>query len=85
MNSDPSDPPSHPDWSIVELLEAVADARDEDVMDLPPLGEYLDPEAFERFLVSTSVPTSIRIEVYGCTVELDGDGTVTVVDDGDSR
>ena len=60
----------------IELLIAVADARDEEVGSLPPLAHALDPDALERFVESTTVPTTITLDLYGCTVEVDADGTV---------
>lgn len=75
-------PPSSdsPDRSIhiSEILQAIAEARDEDVTDLPPIANDLDPEALVRFVESTTVPTAIAIELYDCHVEIDESGEVRV-------
>lgn len=78
----PSEATSSDAESIVfALLEVVAEARDVAITDLPPIGEFFTPDALDEFLSSATTPTTVRLEVYGCLVELHEDGTVAVVDD----
>ena len=44
-------------------------------------GDVTDPTALERFLQSSTVPTTVAFNVYGCQVEIDGDGNVTATED----
>lgn len=81
MSARPGEPPEPPSSRLLfDILEAIADVRDETVITLPPIGEVLDPDALERLLESTTVPTSVVLEVYGCRVEIDGDGDVAATD-----
>lgn len=61
---------------VVRIVEAIADARGEDSMAVPPLASYLDPEALERLVERTTVPTTVSIELHGCHVEVDAQGDV---------
>lgn len=73
LHSGPPDPAA----LIRKIVEAVAEARDEDVTDLPPIGDVLDPEALAVFIESTTVPTTVALEFYDCYVEVDDNGDVT--------
>lgn len=73
MSSVPSDRSIH----VSQILQAVAEARSEDVTDLPPIGKLLDPEALVEFVESTTVPSAISLEIYDCQVQITGDGDVT--------
>jgi hypothetical protein len=69
-----------PDRVLLDIVEAVADARDEDVTDLEPIYDFFDPVALQRLLGSASVSTTVELTVYDCRVEVRGDGRVTVID-----
>jgi hypothetical protein len=73
-------PPSDTDRILLDVLRAVADVRGDDVSELAPIYDFIDPTALERFLGSTTVPTTVTFEVYGCRVEVDGDGNVTATE-----
>jgi len=70
-----STPQSHD--LTVEIVTAIAAARDEEIHELPPLAYSFDPVALERFIESATVSTAVQIEVCGCLVEIDADGNVT--------
>lgn len=78
MNRGIDEPDWSPDSVTMDLLQAVADVRNEDVRSVPPLGDRFDPGALDRFIESTSVPTEVTLEVYDCTVTIDAEGDVTV-------
>lgn len=73
-----SEPDGGNDLQVEDVLRAIADARDEDVTDLPPVWDAMDPEALVVFLRSANVPTTVTVHVYDCRVEITGDGDVTV-------
>lgn len=60
----------------VEIVTAVAAARGEEIQKLPPLAYSFDAVALERFIESTTVSTSVQLEIYGCLVQIDADGNV---------
>ncbi|MDS0473527.1 HalOD1 output domain-containing protein [Natrinema sp. 1APR25-10V2] len=64
----------------LEIVTAVAAARGEDIQELPPLAYSFDPVALERFIESTTVSTSVQLEIYGCFVEIDADGNVVATE-----
>lgn len=74
LPSEGSSPQPH-DLTL-EIVTAVAAARGEGVQELPPLAHSFDPIALERFVESTTVSTSVQLEIYGCFVEIDADGNV---------
>lgn len=61
---------------VVQIVEAIAEIREVEIDSLEPLARYLDPAAMERLIDTTTVRTSVSLELYGCTVEIDGDGNV---------
>ena len=70
--------PSH------RVLEAVSEARDVDVLDLPPLYDTVDPDALDVLFADRPGDAGARsgtlaFEYADSTVVLDGDGTVTVL------
>ena len=78
MSSRSESPRPNTDRILLDLLEGIAEVREEDLIELPPLGDLLDYDALEQFLTSTNVPTTVTLEVYECRVQIDGDGTVSV-------
>lgn len=68
------------DSLTLDIVVAVAAAQDEEIEDLPPLAHRFDPVALERFVESSTIPTSIVVEVYGCVVEIDSNGNVAATD-----
>jgi hypothetical protein len=68
------------------VVDAVADARDCDPMDLPPLNDAVDPDALDD-LFADMVSGKPRyggylvFEYCDCTVTVSGMGTVVVVPD----
>lgn len=71
-----------PDRLLLDILEAVADARDEEITALPPVIEFFDPNELEEFVDSTTVPTTVILDVYDCQVKIDGKGDVTAIRNG---
>jgi hypothetical protein len=71
------------DRPVVETVaRAVAEARDVDVLDLPPLGDAVDAEALAR-LCRRSGPRSstdvlVSFAYAGCRVSIDDGETVSV-------
>lgn len=64
---------------VIEILEAVADEREVDPMDLPPLADEIDPEALERLVSSARVDVEVSLAIYGCRVSVDSTGEVTAM------
>lgn len=63
---------------VVQIVEAIAEIHEVEIDSLEPLARYIDPEALERLIDTTTVPTSVSLELYGCTVDIDGDGNAAV-------
>lgn len=65
-----------------QVIEAVADAKGVDPLDLPPLFDSVDPDALDGLFgdadASASI-TSLCFEVAGCEVRVRGSGDVVVV------
>ena len=61
---------------VVRLAEAIAAATGEDVDSLPPLASYVDLDALVTLVECSDVPMGITLELYGCTVDVDGAGNV---------
>lgn len=78
----PYAPPPTTDRLMLDILEAIADARDEDVTALPSMIEFFDPQPLNQFVESTDVPTTIILDAYGCQVRIDGQGDVIAIEDG---
>jgi hypothetical protein len=62
------------------VVEAVADARDIDVLELTPLYDVVDPDAlnqlFDYDTASNPVPASVHFSMEGCDVVVHRDGSV---------
>lgn len=73
----------HPDLTItIEILEAVADQLGVDVIELPPLGDAIDPDVLNKLFDSPDrharrLP-SIRFQYCGNTVVVDERRTVRI-------
>lgn len=64
----------------VGIVEAAADATDEQPIALPPLNETVDVDALNA-IVGTNCPDeqiTIRLQYAGAVVVIDGDGTITI-------
>ena len=66
------------------VVEAVSDARDVDVLDLPPLYDTVDPDALDGLFADRRGGAGARsgtlaFEYADSTVVVDADGTVTVL------
>ena len=67
------------DTFVVELVTFVAQVREEDPMDLPALGDVIDPEAVQRLLASAGGgPAAVSFQYAGCEVAVTGSGAVVV-------
>ncbi|WP_225334283.1 HalOD1 output domain-containing protein [Halomicrobium urmianum] len=65
---------------IADVLWAVAEADDCDPTELPPLGDVIDPDAFERLVAESSSLVRISFAYAGYEVEAYPDGTVRIRD-----
>ncbi|WP_226013082.1 HalOD1 output domain-containing protein [Halomicrobium salinisoli] len=68
---------------IADVLWAVAEAEDRDPTELPPLGDAIDPDAFERLLSESSTLVRVSFEYAGHVIEARSDGTVRIRDDSE--
>ena len=64
------------------VIEAVAEARGVDPLDLPPLYDVIDPDALNRLFNSDSPgrpngPGRVTFTLSGCEVVVESDGEVT--------
>ena len=59
------------------ILEDVANCDNVDVLDLPSLGETVDPDALDE-LLSTATDLTISFEYHGYIVRVNTEGTVTI-------
>ena len=67
------------------IIDAVATAADADPLELePPLYRVVDPEALAD-AIETGSRTDVQFEYNGYTVDVDGDGTVSVESDVHER
>lgn len=64
--------------SSERVIEAVAEAKGINPIDLDPLYQYLDLEALDALVASGNQDLSIRWRVDGAEVEVWGDGEVRV-------
>ena len=62
----------------VAIVESVARVTNRDSLDLFPLASRIDAEALEQLVASTD-DVSIRFEYEGVEVEVDGSGTITIL------
>ncbi|WP_225741159.1 HalOD1 output domain-containing protein [Halorussus halophilus] len=67
------DPPS------TVVVETVAAAEGVDTIDLPPLYEWIDPDALDEFVADEADdPRRVRFDYAGYEVTVEGDGAVSV-------
>ena len=69
------------------VIEAVADHRGVDPMELEPLYNAVDPDALDALFGGSraSPHSSLTFELDGCLVRVSGDGDVEVSSTGDER
>ncbi|MBX0324689.1 hypothetical protein EGH21_16810 [Halomicroarcula sp. F13] len=83
-DEDDADESRRAQWSSVgdlttSLLEAVADETGEDVTDLPPLNDAIDPDALESLLTrDPSDSIQLAFSYTGVRVRIDSDGYLFV-------
>lgn len=66
-----------------QVIEAVADAKGVDPLDLPPLYDSIDPDALDALFShadSSSSITELSLQIAGCEVLVRGNGEVTITD-----
>ena len=65
---------------VVELVEFVAEATDEEPTDLPPLSDAVDPEAVQRLLASDdSESATVRFHYADCEIVVTGSGAMVLL------
>jgi len=72
----------------IDVIESVADVRDLDPLELPQLRTVIDPDALEQLFSHTANGAGqarLTFTYAGCEVTVNGDETVTVQRDADSR
>lgn len=76
---------SDPESVSVAIVEAVAAVTETPSTDLPPLYEWVNPDALEQLFDPAPRQTSgvVAFEVADCTVTVTSDGTVSATDDVD--
>lgn len=66
----------------VKVVEAVAEHDETDMVELPPLGESINPDALDSLFESVTDPpdseTQISLDYYGYTVRIDADRSITI-------
>lgn len=64
------------------VLERVATHLGVDVFDLDSLATSIDPDVLEAFVATDAVlaDSQLRFRYQGCTVEVSGDGEISVTD-----
>lgn len=68
------------------ILKRVATETDQDVTELPPLYDVLDPDALEALFDSWDTSTaSVTFFYHGFEVTVTGDRTVTLTTDSDDE
>ena len=69
-----------PDAMCHRVIEAVAEAKGVDPLDLPPLYKFVDPCALERVFAPTRTSPRatgrVTFEMDGCEVVVESDGSV---------
>lgn len=68
------------------VVTSVAAVTGDEPADLPPLYDYVDPDALEALVGSTGrggdpARTEVTFPFGGCTVTVRGDGTIAVAED----
>jgi len=66
--------------TVHEIVSAIAEQTDTDVLDLPPLNDSVDTDALTALLRSEGT-ARVEFEYVGHTVVVDGDGRVRVTDE----
>lgn len=66
--------------ATAEILGAVAETQDCDILDLPPLGYAIDADALERLVASLEPQGSVQFSYCSCRVRVRGDGEATILD-----
>ncbi|GGN95927.1 MULTISPECIES: HalOD1 output domain-containing protein [Haloarcula] len=83
-NPDSDDSTARTEWDsvadlITSLLTAVADETGTRVSDLPPLNDFVDPDAMESLLTSDRSETiQLSFNYTGVRVHIDSDGYLFV-------
>lgn len=79
-----SDEKSPDDGVSFAVLERVSAHLGVDVFDLQSLATAIDPDVLEAFVATDSIlpDSKLRFRYEGCTVEVTGDGEISVTDDG---
>ena len=72
-------PPDAASESMLEILEAVADAENSSVLDLPPLYDVIDPECMER-LIHTGPSVTVAFSYCGYWIHV-ANGQFAIADD----
>lgn len=67
----------------VEIVETVADLEGVDEMALPPLAEFVDPDAIDALLEGAPPETpgpflEVRFRYCGYSIVVDGDRSITI-------
>lgn len=66
----------------VAVVELVAAETERDPLELPPLGDVVDPEALDRlFSEGATTEAGAQFQFAGCHVSVSADGVVTVEGD----
>lgn len=63
--------------ATLAVIESVASVKDEDPLELPPLGHHTDSEALNQFVANT-VAGTIRFSYAGFDIEITSAGELTV-------
>lgn len=59
------------------VIQSVARVGDREPIDLPPLADYVDPEALDELIGSHS-DVAVQFDYAGVEVEIDGSGAIVV-------
>ncbi|WP_049926454.1 HalOD1 output domain-containing protein [Halopiger goleimassiliensis] len=84
MNSSITDSTTDPDGISMAVVDAVAARRSVDPVELPPLYEWIDPEAIDALFGSSTTEEGRRLEfVYdGHGITIDDTSTLRILVDG---
>lgn len=72
---------SDADRASMRIVRFVADRRDVDPTELPPLGRRIDPDALDTVVDSLADDEYVRFEYDGVLLYVWGDGEITTNDD----
>lgn len=68
------------DSLVVELVSHISEAKGVEPLELPPLGNTIDPEAVERVLESDmNCSATVSFEYADCEVEVKANGEIFVL------